>query len=557
MTQHVVVLGRSGAGKSNLCYYLLQQLAAQRVNFCMFDFARRGRDLAPQIPIRIVTPGRPVAPIAFNPFTVAPGLEPDVYSGHVVDVMADAFSLGDGSKSLLVRVLTGLYSKTESPTAKQVLAGLEELRTDSRSSAWKTSAIRAVEGIILSRLESPSNQSQRRTVEELTRTNTVIELDALALGARQFFVPLLCTWFFRSLLTSKKREQLRLVLLIEEAHNVLHKSQTRSRETLMESLMRQGREVGLGMIIVDQSPHLLSSVVLANSYTSVCLNQKGPSDAAKAASLSGLDAEDKGHLTHLSVGHAVVKLQDRWTRPFLLQIPHYRVHKGSVTDDHIRTQHRGRRALSGTRFRDYTCAPTLPDSRGLDGALTPGQLEFLHDVSTRPDDGVDARYRRLKWSTDRGNRTKNVLLASGHLEAATVNTGRTRRTILRLSKPARHVLGDSRPGTTRESVEHEYWKRFWASHFEGSGYEVEMEAPRANGRVDIRATRGHRRVAIEVETGRSDAVKNVKNCLRSGFSLIVVVATDEGAAGKVLRGLAQSRLIIPKVRLVTRDEQPW
>ncbi|MCZ6653621.1 MAG: hypothetical protein O7D91_11415 [Planctomycetota bacterium] len=62
-------------------------------------------------------------------------------------------------------------------------------------------------------------------------------------------------------------------------------------------------------------------------------------------------------------------------------------------------------------------------------------------------------------------------------------------------------------------------------------------------------------MAIEIETGKSDAVSNVKNCLLSGFEKVIVVATDEQALRKVERDLAQVGLIIPtRIQLLLRDE---
>ncbi len=61
-------------------------------------------------------------------------------------------------------------------------------------------------------------------------------------------------------------------------------------------------------------------------------------------------------------------------------------------------------------------------------------------------------------------------------------------------------------------------------------------------------------VAIEVETGKSDVLANVKNDLRSGFDRVIVVATDDAAMAKVEEKLAEVGLIMPtRVTLVLRD----
>lgn len=96
----------------------------------------------------------------------------------------------------------------------------------------------------------------------------------------------------------------------------------------------------------------------------------------------------------------------------------------------------------------------------------------------------------------------------------------------------------------RESLSHEYWKRFYARTFQEQGYEMRMEAPRRGGRVDILAERQGIRIAIEVETGKSYFVQNVKNCLRSGFDKVLVVATTQKAMEIIERAMAKEGLLI-------------
>jgi hypothetical protein len=58
------------------------------------------------------------------------------------------------------------------------------------------------------------------------------------------------------------------------------------------------------------------------------------------------------------------------------------------------------------------------------------------------------------------------------------------------------------------SLEHEYWKKLTAERYRAEGYSVEEEVPIGGGKaVDLVATKDGKRVAIEVETGKSDAVR--------------------------------------------------
>jgi len=66
-------------------------------------------------------------------------------------------------------------------------------------------------------------------------------------------------------------------------------------------LFRQCRELGIGIIVLDQHPHLLSAAALGNTYTTICLNQKDPNDINKALApdFELLDQESSKRLIEL------------------------------------------------------------------------------------------------------------------------------------------------------------------------------------------------------------------------------------------------------------------
>ncbi|MFG0252522.1 MAG: hypothetical protein ACF8NJ_06575 [Phycisphaerales bacterium JB038] len=104
--------------------------------------------------------------------------------------------------------------------------------------------------------------------------------------------------------------------------------------------------------------------------------------------------------------------------------------------------------------------------------------------------------------------------------------GTTRLRLLRLTSRARRLLNlpeaQGAGGRRRESIAHEYWKNWYAAQLKAQGYLVQIEAPRVGGRVDVLAEKGGKRVAVEIETGKSDADANVRNCLASGFDEVWV-----------------------------------
>ncbi len=550
LIQNTAILGRSGAGKTNVAFHILRQLVAKGIPFVFLDWKRTVRHLVPLLGSRIdiYTPGRALLKFPFNPFVVPPGVESHGYVNQVVDVMSEAFTLGDGSRSVLRKAIVGLYEQGNlCPTVKEVISEVEKLPGKDRMGGWKISAMRALESMEFSDIAAGDRVSQEQLTSNLLHSNTVIELDALGQETKKFLVPLLCLWLYHVRLESADREKLKLVIFIEEAHHVLHKRDHRAKESILEMFFRQCRELGIGIIVLDQHPHLLSTAALGNTYTTICLNQKDPSDINKAAALSLVDSDEKKYFSMLPVGQGIVKLQDRWTRPFLVQFPLVDVKKGSITDDILARYsavNQAKKPRSGqwnrSLLRGFSRVPRVPL---LDNALDKASFAFFEDVLTSPDDGIRRRYARLGLSTGTGNRLKDRLLSKGWLEDQVVELGRTRKVLLRLTKEGKQALGVDGENTGRESLVHEYWKRFYAARFREQGYEVQIEAPRRSGNVDVLAVKDGRSIALEIETGKSDIVRNVKRDLLSGFDKVLVVATDKKALAKVEQELGRAGLI--------------
>ena len=140
---------------------------------------------------------------------------------------------------------------------------------------------------------------------------------------------------------------------------------------------------------------------------------------------------------------------------------------------------------------------------------------FLEDVLAHQDDGVRSRYQGLGFSGDKGNRIKNQLVRNGILEEQEVRVGRTYKVLLRITPQARQRLG-LKKSMERGSLAHEYWKRFYASCLRSQRYEVQLEAPRKPGQpgwVDVLAKNADETVGVEIETGKSDILGNVKQDL--------------------------------------------
>jgi hypothetical protein len=188
-------------------------------------------------------------------------------------------------------------------------------------------------------------------------------------------------------------------------------------------------------------PSKLSGFALANSYATICMSMSNRADI-NAMTQTLLLESGKDILGTLEVGQAVVKLQGRIPRPFLISIPEFSIQKGRVTDEQIRQYMKDKIPQLGTedRVTDNTPAqkegPIGDDTGGSSSHL---EIAFLQDVADHADSGVAARYKRLGLSGRQGQKLKTRLIDQGLVQEQLETTHTGRRMILRLTERGQQV----------------------------------------------------------------------------------------------------------------------
>jgi hypothetical protein len=132
-----------------------------------------------------------------------------------------------------------------------------------------------------------------------------------------------------------------------------------------------------------------------------------------------------------------------------------------------------------------------------------------------------------------------MLLKRSLIVSCPIVIGRSRIKVLALTEVGKAAIGINEPAADRlGGPEHRYWKRRLAEHLKACGYGVTEECPVGGGRtIDLVATRNGDRIAFEIETGRSDAVANVRKCLEAGMDRIIVVAVSADIRNRLVRTL--------------------
>jgi hypothetical protein len=263
-------------------------------------------------------------------------------------------------------------------------------------------------------------------------------------------------------------------------------------------------------------------------------------------------------LNRLEVGWAVAKLQGRWFFPFLIKLPLVRLKKGSVTDDHIRRRLLATAGLdraatdlqegssSPISSREGDSVPIPSKDREIPGIPSEGKDEisdegercairlttqdkgFLADVWKHPTSTITGHYHSLGLSPRRGTGCQRLLVRRGLILSCPITFGHSRIKILSLTELGKAALGIHEADADRlGGPEHRYWKKRLAEDLRARGYDVTEEYPLGGGKaIDLVATRNGERVALEIETGKSDVLANVKKCLGAGLDKVILVATS-------------------------------
>ena len=81
------------------------------------------------------------------------------------------------------------------------------------------------------------------------------------------------------------------------------------------------REFGESIIIIDQEPGKLSNSILANTLCKISFNLGNGKDVSTISRAMNLTREEKRYIDKLKVGHAIIKMKERFSEPIHIRFP--------------------------------------------------------------------------------------------------------------------------------------------------------------------------------------------------------------------------------------------
>jgi hypothetical protein len=554
LPSHVGIFGMTGAGKTNIVSLFIRNLLKENKTFLIFDWKRNYRDLLSLVKDELIvyTVGRGVSPFYWNPLISPPKTEPSTWLKQFIEVCPHALFLGHGVERILQRIIDSLYnehgvydgSPHSYPTLGDVDTELNNYKAKGREAQWLDSARRAVGALCFGGFGKALNA--REDIDIDLSSNIVFELDSLTDSEKTFFTESFLLWIYHKRLSEPEREVFKHCTIIEEAHNCLLREKMRlsGKETITDIILRQIRELGEALIIIDQQPSLITPTALSNIHTQIMMKMSYADDVGTAMRLVSLDPSEAEYLRMLKTGWAIAKVPD-WHKPFLVKFPLFSLKKGFVSDEDLRNKMRGcSPELSLEKVRNRL-NEVIRDFRGIDRKekkkeqLTPKEKELLIDILRYPTSGTVERYHRLGLNTYQGNKLKQELTNKDLIKTESISTNKGRLKVFDLAdrgKDELRKLGyEARSHRFKNaSFDHEFWKKRVAKYFTDKGYGVREEYPIGGGKsVDIAAIKNGKKVAIEIETGKSCPLHNIAKNQNRGFEKVISLLTSRFTKGKI------------------------
>jgi len=362
---------------------------------------------------------------------------------------------------------------------------------------------------------------------------------------RIFFSEIIVRWIHLYRLSQGESEKLRHVLFLEEAHNLFTETGMYKETNSLENVYREIRTFDQGIISITQHPSLLPIYLLGNCHTQIYLGLQHADDIRTARKSLFLKYDEESYLNMLKVGECITKIKNR-IEPCLVKIPLVPIKKGEITDDWLKvnTPVYLPRITEGNKPYYPGFLPKVKYSekkRGKHPQINRNShYRLLIDIFLNPLSSITQRYKRLKLNPKYGNKYKNLLISQGLIQPRKIITGKGWITLFDLIQKGRMLLRDLgyEGKVISEGIVHKFWKHKIAEYYRNKGFEVLVEE-NINGRTDIIVKNGNKKVAIEIETGKSDAIGNILKDLKAGFDEVICVATNKNVEEKIRQKLAR------------------
>lgn len=484
--EHMAVWGASGTGKTTFLKNMLIQLEKSKVKFCILDWHNEYRDIVTKMngnlgdEIFILNPL--IGSLSINPLQIFESKLPkDIQIWerieNFISLLKQMYRIGEIQEARIRQALSTLYSGDGSPTISDAIIYMSEKKLNAITLKLDKFT-KGYYGQIFNRRKSSLSFS------ELRRKNVIIELGQLPGEVRMFFASVFLILWWDSM---KNQEKTPNVLVLDDFYRYANME-------VIKKMLSEARKFRQGLICSHQGPYQLPQgireEVVRNTASKVIFRQEQTWDKHIVRdALGGMTKEQLIQLSYLDIGQAIVKIPSAKS-PMRINTPPPPQTK-LLPDLEIEQ--------SMKRFTGNLGHYEEPKYEA------PFEKKFLLEIHNSQKAPLTEITKTLGIKTKRGYELKDKLIREGLLKEDKIRKGIGRpRIILKLTKKGIEYI-DEEPGNSAPQYgksEHVFIKERIFSILKD--WEIKIE----DG-CDIRAEKNGLKVAIEVETGKSNEKKQI------------------------------------------------
>jgi hypothetical protein len=352
--RHICVTGMSGSGKTTFAFKIIEALNKHNKPYLIFDWKKSFRPLSVEdSSMMTFTVGDDKVSNLFKTNINQPpkGVAPKEWINVLSELLTESFSASFGVHKIILETLDeafkewGIYNGSENyPTWNHIKWRLEEKldKTNGREAGWLESALRIATVMTFGEFGKTINYKGENsfTIEELLDKKVIMELNSLGNVEKTFFCEFILTYIYK-LKKARQNQTTKYfdhAIIVDEAHNIFLKKPTNfANESVTDMIYREMREYGTSLICLDQHISKISDTVKGNSACHIAFQQQLPQDIYDVSEIMNL-RESKHYFSQLPVGSAIVKLSERYTMPFLIEVPYVEAREKIVTNEDIKSK---------------------------------------------------------------------------------------------------------------------------------------------------------------------------------------------------------------------------
>ncbi len=289
---HLMIIGESGSGKTYATQCLVAELAQAGIPSVIFDYGqgfelgsldRHFRKFANPQEYLVGEKGLTLNPIQIFPRDVK---GPNAVATRVSDVFDAVYRLGDIQRKVLIDAILRLFERrnirvsdprtweSPPPTLLDLQQELENLAGDKHYPSYKNAQTVAARLTTFFMLNSFQADDQPWAWEKLLGGSKspvhILQFRGLE-GRTQRVVVELLLWHLFFYLKSEGQHPLRLYCVLDEAHHLSFRD-----GGPVDSLLREARKFGLGLIFASQQPEDFSAAAYSNSASKLVFQTADP-----------------------------------------------------------------------------------------------------------------------------------------------------------------------------------------------------------------------------------------------------------------------------------------